>query len=51
MELAFSIRLIVENCQDLIKIPEGYPLTVYAIPLKIRDESGGPAGVFASIED
>jgi kynurenine formamidase len=43
--------LIVENCRDLIKIPERYPFTLYAVPLKIRDESGAPARVFAVIED
>jgi len=43
--------LIVENCRDLIKIPKGHPFTLYAVPLKIRDESGAPARVFALVED
>ncbi len=41
---------IVENCTDLVRIPEGR-LTLYAIPLKIRGESGAPARVFATIDD
>jgi len=40
---------IVENCIDLIKIPDGHPFTVYAIPLKIERESGAPARVFALV--
>ena len=42
---------IVENCIDVIKIPNGQRFTIYAIPLKIRGESGAPARVFAMIED
>ena len=42
---------IVENCFDLVKIPDGQRFTLYAIPLKIRGESGAPARVFARIED
>ncbi len=41
---------IVENCTDLVRIPEGR-VTLYAIPLKIRGESGAPARVFATIDD
>lgn len=40
---------IVENCIDLVQIPDG-PHTLYAIPLKIRDESGAPARAFALVE-
>jgi arylformamidase len=43
--------LIVENCIDLVKIPDGRPFTLYAIPLKIHSESGAPARVFALVED
>ncbi len=42
---------IVENCTDVVKIPEGQPFTIYAIPLKIQGESGAPARVFARIDD
>ena len=42
---------IVENCTDVVKIPAGQPFTLYAIPLKIRRESGAPARVFARIEE
>jgi len=41
---------IVENCIDLVQIPDRRH-TLYAIPLKILDESGAPARVFAVIED
>jgi len=41
---------IVENCIDLVRIPDG-PHTLYAIPLKIRDESGAPARAFALLEN
>jgi arylformamidase len=41
---------IVENCTDVVRIPEGR-VTLYAIPLKIRGESGAPARVFATIDD
>jgi kynurenine formamidase len=40
---------IVENCTNLVEIPEGR-VTVYAIPLKILAESGAPARVFAIAE-
>lgn len=42
---------IIENCIDLVKIPDGHRFTLYAIPLKIRGESGAPARIFALIED
>lgn len=42
---------IIENCIDLVKIPDGHRFTLYAIPLKIQGESGAPARVFALIED
>jgi len=42
---------IVENCIDLVKIPDGHPFTLYAIPLKIQGESGAPARVFAVVQD
>ncbi len=41
---------IVENCTDLVRIPDG-PHALYAIPLKILGESGAPARVFAMIEE
>jgi len=41
---------IVENCTDLVRIPQGRH-TLYAIPLKILGESGAPARVFAMIEE
>ncbi len=41
---------IVENCTDLVRIPEGRH-TLYAIPLKILGESGAPARVFAMVEE
>lgn len=41
---------IVENCIDLVQIPDGRH-TLYAIPLKIRDESGAPARAFALVEN
>ena len=43
--------LIIENCIDLVKIPDDQRFTLYAIPLKIKGESGAPARVFAMIED
>jgi kynurenine formamidase len=43
--------LIIENCIDLVKIPDDQRFTLYAIPLKIKGESGAPARVFAVIED
>ena len=42
---------IVENCTDVVKIPEGKPFTIYAIPLKIQGESGAPARVFARMDE
>lgn len=41
---------IVENCTDLVRIPDGR-FTVFAIPLKIHQESGAPARVFVLVED
>jgi kynurenine formamidase len=41
---------IVENCTDLVRIPDGRH-TLYAIPLKILGESGAPARVFAMVEE
>ncbi len=41
---------IVENCTDLVRIPDGRHM-LYAIPLKILGESGAPARVFAMIEE
>jgi arylformamidase len=41
---------IVENCTDLVRIPDG-PHMLYAIPLKILGESGAPARVFAIIAE
>jgi arylformamidase len=43
--------LIIENCIDLVKIPDNQRFMLYAIPLLIRGESGAPARVFAMIED
>jgi kynurenine formamidase len=40
---------IVENCTRLVEIPGAH--TLYAIPLKIADESGAPARVFAIVHD
>jgi kynurenine formamidase len=39
---------IVENCTKLVTI--GGPHTLFAAPLKIADESGAPARVFAVLE-
>ncbi len=41
---------IVENCTDLVKIPDGGH-TLFAIPLKLEAESGAPARVFALVPD
>ena len=41
---------IVENCTDLVRIPDGRH-TLYALPLKILGESGAPARVFAMVEE
>ncbi len=43
--------IIIENCIDLVKIPDGQRFILYGIPLKIQGESGAPARVFAMIED
>ena len=42
---------IVENCIDLIRIPDHSGFTLYAIPLKIQGESGAPARVFALVQN
>lgn len=39
---------IVENCTRLVEIPGAH--TLYAIPLKIADESGAPARVCAVVD-
>jgi kynurenine formamidase len=40
---------IVENCTDLVRIPDGR-VTIHAVPLKIAAESGAPARVYAVVE-
>ena len=42
--------IIVENCIDIVNIPEARNFYVYAIPLKIKNESGAPARVFAVLD-